>query len=63
MGGAYAGDVRADDHLIWTVVGNTPNLAARLQTLTRDFDAAMVVDAITWHRAATSPPTSCAASG
>jgi class 3 adenylate cyclase len=50
-GPVYAGDVRADDHLIWTVVGNAPNLAARLQALTRDLDAAIVIDAVTWRRA------------
>jgi class 3 adenylate cyclase len=32
-------------------LGNTPNLAARLQTLTRDLDAAMAIDAATWQPA------------
>ena len=50
-GPAYVGDVQAVDHRIWTVIGNTPNLAARLQTLTRDLDAAMAIDAATWQRA------------
>jgi class 3 adenylate cyclase len=50
-GPAWIGDVHAFDHDIWTVVGNTPNLAARLQALTRDLDAAMVIDAATWRRA------------
>jgi class 3 adenylate cyclase len=36
------------DRLIWTAIGNTTNLAARLQQLTRDLDAAVIVDAATW---------------
>jgi class 3 adenylate cyclase len=50
-GPAWVGDVHAFDHDIWTVVGNTPNLAARLQALTRDLEAAMVIDAATWRGA------------
>ena len=50
-GPAYVGDVHAVDHHIWTAIGNTPNLAARLQALTRDLDAAMVIDATTRERA------------
>jgi class 3 adenylate cyclase len=46
-GRAFVGNVRAADHLIWTAIGNTPNLAARLQALTREFDASMIVDAPT----------------
>jgi class 3 adenylate cyclase len=46
-GRAFVGNVRAADHLIWTAIGNTPNLAARLQALTREFDASMVIDAPT----------------
>ena len=33
--------------MIWTALGNTTNLAARLQDLTRDLDAAMVIDVST----------------
>lgn len=36
------------DRLIWSAIGNTTNLAARLQSLTRDLDAAIVIDAATW---------------
>jgi len=50
-GPAYVADVHAVDHHIWTAIGNTPNLAARLQALTRDLDAAMVIDATTRERA------------
>ncbi len=37
--------------MIWTAIGNTTNLAARLQSLTRDLDAAVVIDRVTWERA------------
>src|SRR5262249_11003821 len=46
-GPAFVGSVRAADRMIWTALGNTTNLAARLQTLSRDIDAAVVVDAFT----------------
>jgi class 3 adenylate cyclase len=48
---AFVGDVQAVDHRIWTAIGNTINLAARLQGLTRDLDAAIVIDAATWRAA------------
>jgi class 3 adenylate cyclase len=47
-GMAFVGNIHAVDRLIWTAIGNTTNLAARLQALTRDLDAAMVVDRSTW---------------
>jgi class 3 adenylate cyclase len=50
-GPVWVGDVHAFDHAIWTVVGNTPNLAARLQALTRDLEAAVVIDTATWRGA------------
>jgi len=50
-GPAFVGDIEAADRRIWTAVGNTINLAARLQTLTRDLDAAIVIDDATWHAA------------
>ena len=37
--------------MIWTAIGNTTNLAARLQSLTRDLGASMVIDSRTWDRA------------
>lgn len=50
-GEAYLGNVRAVDRLIWTALGNTTNLAARLQSLSRDLQAAIVVDDTTAARA------------
>jgi hypothetical protein len=47
-GPAFVGSVRAVDRLIWTALGPTTNLAARLQALTRELDASLVVDAATW---------------
>jgi class 3 adenylate cyclase len=37
--------------MIWSAIGNTTNLAARLQSLTRELDASLVIDAATWERA------------
>ena len=37
--------------MIWAVLGDTTNLAARLEALTRDLDVAMVINAAT-HRGA-----------
>jgi len=39
------------DRLIWSAIGNTTNLAARLQGLTRELDASLVIDRGTWERA------------
>ena len=50
-GSAYVGDIQSVDRRIWSVVGNTTNLAARLQALTRDLDASIAVDATTRERA------------
>jgi class 3 adenylate cyclase len=50
-GPAFVGNIRATDRLIWSAVGNTTNLAARLQTLTRELDAMIAIDAAT-HAAA-----------
>jgi class 3 adenylate cyclase len=50
-GTAYVGDIQSADRRIWSVVGNTTNLAARLQALTRDLDAAIAIDAPTRARA------------
>jgi class 3 adenylate cyclase len=36
---------------IWTAIGNTVNLAARLQQLTRSMDAAIAIDGPTWRGA------------
>jgi class 3 adenylate cyclase len=50
-GEAFVGNIRAVDRMIWSAIGNTTNLAARLQGLTRELDAAVVVDGATWQRA------------
>lgn len=34
------------------MIGNTTNLAARLQSLTRDLESDLVVDETTWQRSA-----------
>jgi class 3 adenylate cyclase len=46
-GPAYVGAIRSVDRYIWSALGNTTNLAARLQSLTRDLDAPIVIDAAT----------------
>jgi class 3 adenylate cyclase len=50
-GEAFVGNIQAVDRLIWSAIGNTTNLAARLQSLTRELDASMVIDAATWQAA------------
>ncbi len=37
--------------MIWSAIGNTTNLAARMQSLTRELDASLVIDDATWERA------------
>lgn len=56
-GPAFVGNIRAVDRLIWSAIGNTTNLAARFQSLTRDLEASIVVDAITFARAGTMAAT------
>lgn len=46
-GPAYVGAIRSVDRYIWSAIGNTTNLAARLQLLTKDFDAPIVIDEAT----------------
>jgi class 3 adenylate cyclase len=53
-GPAYVGSLHAVDRLIWTALGTTTNLAARLQALTRELDAPLVVDHATWERLGTT---------
>jgi class 3 adenylate cyclase len=50
-GTAFVGNIQAVDRMIWSAIGNTTNLAARLQALTRELDAAVVIDGTTWERA------------
>jgi adenylate cyclase len=47
-GRAYVGSLRAVDRWIWTALGETTNRAARLQSLTRDLLAAIIIDEATW---------------
>jgi class 3 adenylate cyclase len=47
-GPAFVGNIRAADRMIWSAIGNTTNLAARLQALTRELSASLVIDAATW---------------
>ena len=48
---AFVGNIQAVDRKIWSVLGNTTNLAARLEGLTRTLDAPIVIDATTYRRA------------
>jgi class 3 adenylate cyclase len=47
----FVGNIQAVDRFIWSAIGNTTNLAARLQALTRDIRAAIAVDATTFEAA------------
>jgi len=50
-GEAFVGNIQAVDRMIWSAIGNTTNLAARLQSLTRELGASVVIDTATWERA------------
>ncbi len=50
-GVAFVGNLHSTDRVIWTAVGNTVNLAARLQALTRELDALIAIDRRTYDRA------------
>jgi adenylate cyclase len=50
-GPAYVGNVQSIDRKIWCVIGNTTNLAARLQALTRELGVSLLIDAATHERA------------
>ncbi len=50
-GPAFVGNIQSADRLIWTVIGNSVNLAARLQSLTRELQAAVAIDETTFRRA------------
>jgi class 3 adenylate cyclase len=49
-GSASVNNVHAAGRLHWTALGHTTNLASRLQALTRDLGAAMIIDEATWQR-------------
>ena len=46
-GPVYAGNIRASDRWIWSVLGDTTNRAARLQVLTRELEAWIATDEAT----------------
>ena len=50
-GSAYVGSIQSVDRAIWSAIGSTTNLAARLEQLTRELDASIAIDART-HAAA-----------
>jgi len=50
-GMAFVGSIRSTDRLIWSAVGSTTNLAARLQGMTRELDASVALDEPTRERA------------
>jgi class 3 adenylate cyclase len=45
-GPAFVGDIQAADRLVSSVMGSTTHLAARLEALHRDIDAAIMIDAV-----------------
>jgi len=47
-GPAYVGSIQAVDRAIWSALGNTTNLAARLQSMTRDHEASIALDEATF---------------
>ena len=50
-GPAYVGSIQAVDRAIWSALGNTTNLAARLQAMTRERDASVAIDEATYRAA------------
>jgi class 3 adenylate cyclase len=46
----FLGHIEAVDRQLWNVIGNTVNLAARFEELTRDFDVSIVIDDLTHER-------------
>ena len=53
-GAAFVGNIEAADRVIWSAIGSTTNLAARLQTLTRTLDVGVLIDAMSHERAGES---------
>ncbi len=50
-GPAYVGPLNTADRAIWSALGNTTNLAARLESATRELDVAIVIDGTTYEAA------------
>lgn len=53
-GMGFVGEIQSVDRKIWAVIGNTTNFAARLQSLSRELEASVVIDDTTWRRAGPS---------
>ena len=53
-GPAFVGSIRSAERWIWSAIGTTTNLAARLQDLSKGLDAKIVIDPPTWAGAGTS---------
>ena len=49
-GSAFVGNIHSADRVIWGALGNTTNLAARLQAMSRELQAAVVIDRPTFER-------------
>jgi class 3 adenylate cyclase len=50
-GMAFVGNIEAVDRTIWSALGSTTNLAARLQSLTKERQARVLIDGVTFERA------------
>lgn len=50
-GPAFVGSIRGVDRRIWSALGATTNLASRLQSMTREFEAVALIDGLTFERA------------
>ena len=50
-GTAFVGNIQSADRVIWGALGNTTNLAARLQAMSRELSASVVIDASTFRGA------------
>ena len=46
-GRAFVGNIRAADRMIWSAIGDTTNLSSRLQQMTRELEASIVIDGTT----------------
>ena len=46
-GEAFVGNIESVDRVIWGALGNTTNLAARLQAMSRELGASIVLDGLT----------------
>jgi len=47
-GPAFVGSIQSAERWIWSAIGTTTNLAARLQDLSKALDAKIVIDPPTW---------------